>query len=54
MIFALTLLLVVVKLTGAIGGLTWFIVFIPMIAWWAYLLVIITLGAIHGVRERLS
>ena len=53
MIFALTLLLIVVMLTGAVSGLTWFMVFIPMFAWWVYLLVIITLGAIHGVRERL-
>tara|TARA_R110002153_G_C12931287_1_gene456087 strand:+ start:171 stop:335 length:165 start_codon:yes stop_codon:yes gene_type:complete len=53
MIFALTLLLVVVMLTGAVSGLTWLMVFTPMIAWWAYLLLIITLGAIHGVRERL-
>ena len=53
MIFALTLLLVVVMLAGAASGLTWFMVFIPMLSWWAYLLVIITLGAIHGVRERL-
>jgi len=53
MIFALTLLLVVVMLTGAVSGLTWFLVFVPMLSWWAYLLVIITLGAIHGVRKRL-
>ena len=53
MIFALTLLLVVLMLSGAVAGLTWYMVFIPMLAWWAYLLVIITLGAIDGVRERL-
>ena len=53
MIFALTLLLIVLMLSGAVAGLTWFMVFIPMFAWWAYLLVIITLGAIAGVMGRL-
>jgi len=43
MIFALTLLLVVVKLAGAQAcgtaiGLTWLMVFIPMLAYGAYLL----------------
>jgi len=53
MIFALTLLLVVVKLAGEASGLTWFMVFIPMIAYGAYLLSIFIIVSAMILINRL-
>ncbi len=53
MIFALTLLLVVVKLAGEASGLTWFMVFIPMIAYGAYLLSIFVIVSAMILINRL-
>mgnify|MGYP003624302492 FL=1 len=53
MIFALTLLLVVVKLAGAASGLTWLMVFIPMIAYGAYLLSIFIIVSAMILINRL-